>query len=91
MHFRHRMPRKHRAKASRARTAPIPPTGSAPPAERRRDLADRRDLPPRDHANVGPDDRVSTHLDDVEAEGTERVHDVDASVIEGLESQPDLH
>jgi len=91
MHFHHYMPRKHRAKASRARTAPIPPTVSTPPAPRRRDLADNRDLPARDHANVGPDDRVATHLDDVEAEGTERVHDVDDSVIEGGASQPDLH
>jgi hypothetical protein len=85
------MPRKHRAKASRARTAPIPPTVSEPTVERPRDLADRRDLPAPDHANLGPDDRASPHLDDVEADGTERIHDVDAAVIEGGASEVELH
>ena len=91
MHRLEDMPRKHRAKASRARTTPMLPVGSEPPVKRPRDLADRRDLPAPDHANLGPDDRASPHLDDVEADGTERIHDIDASVIEGLESQPDLH
>jgi len=83
------MPRKHRANASRARSAAIPPT--APPVERPRDLADRRDRPAPDHANLGPDDRASTHLDDIESEGAERVHDVDVSVIEGGTSEVELH
>jgi len=57
--------------------------------ERARDPADRRDQPAEGHANVGPDDRSSRHYDDIEAEGSERIPEVDAAVIESVDSQPD--
>ena len=48
------------------------------------DLADRRDRPDAGHANVGPDDRVARHLDDIEAEGPERDPDVEVGVIDSV-------
>ncbi|MBS1123346.1 MAG: hypothetical protein H6Q90_5574 [Deltaproteobacteria bacterium] len=83
------MPRKHRSTASRPRTSAIPPTVGEPPVVRLRDLADRRDLPVPDHANVGPDDRTAPHADDIETDGEERIRDVDASVIESGASEAD--
>jgi hypothetical protein len=67
-----------------------PPSG--PEADRSdlpRDLADRRDAPAEGHANVGPDDRTSWHYDDIETEGTERVPDIDASVIDSVARRAD--
>jgi len=84
------MPRKPPLRRSRR---PPPPPNPSPteevPPERARDLADRRDLPAEGHVNVGPDDRSSGHYDDIEAEGSERVADVDTSVIETVASHVD--
>ncbi len=82
------MPRMKRHR--RSRRPPLPPSPAPTDevtGERELDLADRRDVPPEGHANVGPDDRSPPHVDEVE--GAERVPDVDSWVIERVASHTD--